>query len=111
VVDIQARARSAQLADILMENYLQCTGQQDELSRAVLAFYLVEKAIVGAAISIVYDNVPDLGWDFLAVAEMRLQRLGYSYQTWWINRPALYRPTSGRFFVMRQSRQALSSPK
>jgi hypothetical protein len=29
--------------------------------------------------------------------------------TWWINRPALYRPTSGRFLVMRQSREAFSS--
>src|SRR6266487_2359959 len=28
---------------------------------------------------------------------------------WWINRPALYRSTSGRFFVVRQSRQAFSS--
>jgi hypothetical protein len=29
--------------------------------------------------------------------------------TWWINRPALYRPTSGRLFVMRQSRETLPS--
>ncbi len=34
---------------------------------------------------------------------------GCCHGTWWINRPALYRSTSGRFFVMRQSRQAFSS--
>src|SRR5258708_1051538 len=33
----------------------------------------------------------------------------YCHWKWWINRPALSRPTSGRFFVMRQSRQAFSS--
>ena len=41
----------------------------------MLAYYLVEKAIVGAAISIVYDNLPDLGWAFLETAEMRLKYL------------------------------------
>ena len=75
MVDVQARAQSVLLADFLMENYLLYTDQQDDLSRAVLAYYLVEKAIVGAAISIVYDNLPELGWSFLAVAEMRLQHL------------------------------------
>jgi len=75
VVDVQARAQWAHLADVLMENYLLYTNEQDEPSRAVLAYYLVEKAIVGTAISLVYDNLPDLGWAFLAVAEMRLQCL------------------------------------
>src|SRR5258706_16315356 len=30
-------------------------------------------------------------------------------RTWWIIRPAVSRPTSGRFFVMRQSRETFSS--
>src|SRR6266567_1136921 len=34
---------------------------------------------------------------------------GCCHWRWWINRPALYRSTSGRFFVVRQSRQAFSS--
>jgi hypothetical protein len=34
---------------------------------------------------------------------------GYSDWIWWINRPALCKPTSGRFSVMKQSRQAFSS--
>jgi hypothetical protein len=33
----------------------------------------------------------------------------YSNWTWWINRPTLSRPTSGRFLVRRQSREAFSS--
>ncbi len=74
-VDIQARTGIPLLADLLTENYLQITNQKDEASRGVLAFYLVEKAIVGAAMSIVYDNLPDLGWAFLETAEMRLKCL------------------------------------
>ena len=74
-VDIQARTQSSSLADLLMERYLQYTKQQEEVARAVLAYYLVEKAIVGTAISIAYDHVPDLGWAYLAVAEMRLKSL------------------------------------
>src|SRR5215472_7390220 len=30
----------------------------------------------------------------------------YSHGIWWINHPALCKPTSGRFLVMRQSREA-----
>ena len=33
------------------------------------------------------------------------------YWTWWINRPALSRSTSGRFLVMGQSRQARYSQR
>src|SRR5215831_3967676 len=35
---------------------------------------------------------------------------GYSYRTWWLNGPALSRPTSGRFLVLRQSRETFTSP-
>jgi hypothetical protein len=41
----------------------------------VLGYYLVEKAIVGAAVSIVYDDLPQLGQSFLKVATTRLQTL------------------------------------
>ncbi len=75
VVDVQARTQSAFLADLLMENYLLYTDQQDGPSRAVLAYYLVEKAIVGAAISIVYDDLPDLGLKLLEIARSHLQCL------------------------------------
>jgi aminoglycoside phosphotransferase family enzyme len=74
-VDIQVRTQSSQLADLLLQEYLRETNQRDNVSEAVLAYYLVEKAIVGAAISIVYDDLSDLGNAFLEVAEMRLRRL------------------------------------
>jgi aminoglycoside phosphotransferase family enzyme len=75
--DIQARtnARSPALADSLTENYLQLTDQCDTVSRAILGYYLVEKALVGAAISLVYDHLPELSYAFLHVAEQRLEPL------------------------------------
>lgn len=71
-IDIQTRTQSPSLADLLLEEYLTCAKQQDGVTRAVLAYYLVEKAIVGAAISLLYDGLPDLGWAFLKIAETRL---------------------------------------
>src|SRR5579883_1461687 len=73
--DIQARTNSLSLANCLLESYLEMNGQRDEVSRAVLGYYLVEKAIVGAAVSLVYDHLPELGHAFLRVAEQRLEDL------------------------------------
>jgi aminoglycoside phosphotransferase family enzyme len=73
--DIQARTNSLSLANCLLESYLEMNGQRDEASRAVLGYYLVEKAIVGAAVSLVYDHLPELGHAFLRVAEQRLEDL------------------------------------
>ena len=75
VIDTQVRTGSASLADKMIEHYLHLTNQKDEISRLVLAYYLVEKAIVGAAISIVYDDLPQLGANLLEVAQMRLESL------------------------------------
>jgi aminoglycoside phosphotransferase family enzyme len=75
VVDIQARTQVPSLADHLVQHYLQCTDQCDEISRAILNYYLVEKAMVGAAVSLAYDHLPALGHAFLHVAEQRLEPL------------------------------------
>lgn len=75
VVDIQVRTQSAELADLMIEDYFLLTRQQEEIARAVLAYYLVEKALVGAIVNIVFDNMIDLGLAFLKVAEMRLDEL------------------------------------
>ncbi len=75
VVDIQIRKNSPSLADYMVEEYLRKTKQQDSVSRFVLAYYLVEKAFISAAISFVYDHLPDLGWASLEVARMRVERL------------------------------------
>jgi aminoglycoside phosphotransferase family enzyme len=74
VVDIQTRLRCTpfahQLTQKMIKQYLLTTGQyEDEAAHAVLHFYLVEKAFVGAAISIVYDDLSELGEHFLEVAE------------------------------------------
>jgi transposase len=72
VTDIHAHTKSLELANHMIENYLELTNQQDKASRLVLAYYLVEKAIIGAAVSILYDNVSDVGLDFLEVASTRM---------------------------------------
>jgi len=72
VIDVQTRTKSHTLADKMVEDYLELTDQNNQVARSVLAYYLVEKAIVSAIVSIAYDGLPDLGWAFLEVAEMRL---------------------------------------
>jgi hypothetical protein len=74
-VDVQARTRSLSLAKLMVENYLQHTEQEDEVSKSVLTYYLVEKAIVGALVSILYDGLPGLGRSYLEVAQMRIEDL------------------------------------
>jgi len=75
VVDVQARTGSASLANEMIKYYLDLTEQENDIAESVLDYYLVEKAIVGAAISIVYDDAQDLGLRLLKVAEMRLNCL------------------------------------
>jgi len=75
VIDIQVRMKAPGLATFMAEQYLTLTGQQNEAAQLVLAYYLVEKAFVGAAISFVYDNAPDLGLAFLNAARMCMERL------------------------------------
>jgi len=75
VIDVQTRTGSALLANEMIEYYLSLTEQESEVAKSVLNYYLVEKAIVGAAISIVYDDAPDLGLSLLKVAVMRLNCL------------------------------------
>jgi aminoglycoside phosphotransferase family enzyme len=75
VVDVQARTKSSSLADTMIKDYLQLTKQQDTASKLVLAYYLVEKAFVGAIVNIIYDNWPSLGLSFLDIVERRMKDL------------------------------------
>lgn len=75
VIDIQTRTHSSALADAMIDHYLKLTDQDEPVARAVLGYYLVEKAIVGTYISILYDDLPDLGLSLLEVAEKRINRL------------------------------------
>ncbi len=72
VIDIQARTNSHKLSNRMIEDYLALTHQQDKVARLLLAYYLVEKAIIGAVVSILYDKVPHVGIDFLEVASIRI---------------------------------------
>jgi aminoglycoside phosphotransferase family enzyme len=57
-IDLEVRTKSSVLADLMIDEYLENTGQDDKIARLVLSYYLVEKAYVGSAISFVYDNAP-----------------------------------------------------
>jgi aminoglycoside phosphotransferase family enzyme len=75
VIDIQVRTKSSKLAAKMIEEYLRELKQTDNVSRAVLAYYLAEKAYVGAAISIMFDDAPDLGLSYLKIAKERMRSL------------------------------------
>jgi aminoglycoside phosphotransferase family enzyme len=75
VIDIQTRTHSSALANAMIDHYLALTGQNEPVARAVLGYYLVEKALVGTYISFVYDDLPNLGLSLLEVAEMHINCL------------------------------------
>ncbi len=75
VIDIEARTASKELANLIIERYLNQTGQQNEPAHKVLKFYLVEKAIVSAAISIKFDKKIELGERYLRIAKAYLREL------------------------------------
>ena len=72
IADVQARTQSSLLVNEMVDCYLRETNQDNEIARAVLDFYILDKAIVGTGISILYDDKPQLGREFLKVAEHRL---------------------------------------
>lgn len=75
LIDVQVRTHSQGLTDFLREEYLTLTDQTDSFSRAVLNYYIVEKAIMWAAISIFFDNAPEWGYAFLEVATKHINSL------------------------------------
>ena len=75
IADVQARTQSPTLVNEMIDCYLRETNQDNEVARGVLDYYVLEKAIVGTGISILYDNEPKLGRAFLKVAEHRLQTM------------------------------------
>ena len=77
VVDIQAYTDSPTFADLLIEEYLHLTQQEDKIARAVLDYYLVEKALVSAIVHITYEHLLIPGLALLRVAEMRLEMVKF----------------------------------
>lgn len=74
-VDIQAYMKSQPLIHFLIEHYLMLTDQQDAVARSVLAYYLVEKALVRAIVSIHYDKEVRRGLHFLEIAARYMHAL------------------------------------
>ncbi|HEY4383406.1 MAG TPA: hypothetical protein VGN34_02875 [Ktedonobacteraceae bacterium] len=75
VIDIEFCTHSSQHADSMIEHYLQLTRQNDEPSRRVLNYYLVEKAIINGVVNILYDQQPNRGLAFLQLAKRRMDEL------------------------------------
>ncbi len=75
IVDEQKGTNSSDLAHLMIDDYLQLTGQVNERDRSVLLYYLVEKAIVCAAISTMYDKSPDPSSKYLEVAAIYKNQL------------------------------------
>jgi aminoglycoside phosphotransferase family enzyme len=75
IADVQARTQFPTIIDEMIDSYLRKTDQDNEVARGVLDYYVIEKAIVGTGISILYDDEPQLGRSFLKVAEHRLESM------------------------------------
>ena len=75
VIDVWARTCSATIAHRMTDNYLQWTYQDNTPSRAIFEFYVVEKAIVAAAINILFDDQFELGLRLLHLAQEHLNPL------------------------------------
>jgi aminoglycoside phosphotransferase family enzyme len=75
IADVQAHAPSPVPVNKMIDCYLRKTKQDNEVARGVLDFYVMEKAIVGTGISILYDDKPQLGRAFLKVAENCLESI------------------------------------
>ncbi len=84
VIDVQARTWPAEFARSIIDTYLQLTDQDDMPTRAILEFYLAEKAIISAAINILFDNELELGMRLLHLAEEYLDQLLH----FWLYQPA-----------------------
>ena len=76
ITDVHARTKSRTLADLMIEYYLKKTNQNDKACKAVLAYYLVEKAVFSAGI-IYLEKKPDLelASSFWEVANVRIEDL------------------------------------
>lgn len=75
IADIYARTGSQNAVNRMISDYLERTHQGDEVSRFVLHYYLMEKAFVGAYVSILYDDSLELGEAYCVTAQKYLEEL------------------------------------
>lgn len=58
-----------------LDEYMQQALEQEKITRALLEYYLTEKAMVFACISALYDGRPDWGKQYLDIALIHAQKL------------------------------------
>ncbi len=75
IVDIQARTGNLDLANAIIDEYLRISGEDEETARYLLAYYLVEKAIIGTVNSFIDDKNEELGDGYTRVVHQRLDEL------------------------------------
>jgi aminoglycoside phosphotransferase family enzyme len=75
IVDIQARTSNLDLANATIDEYLRISGEDEEAARYLLAYYLVEKAIIGTVNSFIDDKDEKLGKSYTKVARQRMDDL------------------------------------
>ena len=73
-VDIEVKT-SSDVAQHFIHHYLKLTEQEDEAAKAVLTYYLVEKAMIGIIVSFLYDKKPEVAMQYLGVAEKHMSEL------------------------------------
>jgi aminoglycoside phosphotransferase family enzyme len=86
--DIEART-SHRIAQVFIRNYLKITKQQNKTAKAVLAYYLVERAMIGAIVCIGYDALPETGLQYLRVAERYISELQRRESVMWFDSIAI----------------------
>jgi aminoglycoside phosphotransferase family enzyme len=62
-------------AELFLNVYLQELKENSKISRPLLEYYMTEKAMICAYMSILYDNLPELGETYLEVALVHAQKL------------------------------------
>jgi aminoglycoside phosphotransferase family enzyme len=75
IVDIQARTDNLELANAIIDEYLRNSGEDEEAARYLLAYYLVEKAIIGTVNSFIDDKNEKLGTSYTRVVHQRQDEL------------------------------------
>ena len=73
-VDIEVRT-SHEVAQHFIRCYLALTQQEDMVAKAVMTYYLVEKAMIRAIVSYVYDGQPETGLQYVQVAQRHMAQL------------------------------------
>lgn len=82
-IDIEVRT-SYHAAQHFIRHYLEGTKQENKAAKAVLSYYLVEKAMIGVIVSFIYDKHPEAGIHYLQAAERHMVELQHLEHAMWL---------------------------